>query len=220
MPGWRRLRWLLPAAVAVALAPVHVPALLLFPYTAEAAGFTVHSEAPLPPDQLRPILDDAAKRLSRSPLTAGQHGDLYLTQGGWRWRWLALNAAGSFAVTRSLTGVSVFNRSDLARGVVQAPRKVGPERGLASDIAHEATHTALYRHFGLWRIFNAPTWAVEGYCDHVAGESTLDQAAVARLEALGIQHPAIDNYYGRLRVERTLAANGGSVDRLFVEARD
>lgn len=220
MADWRRLRWLFPAAVAVALVPVHVPALLLFPYKAEAAGFTVRSETPLPPAQLRPILDDAARRLARSPLApAERHFNIYLTQGGWRWRWLALNAASSFAVTRSLTGNTVLNRSDLARGVVHAPRTVGAQRGLASDIAHESTHNLLYRHFGLWRTYGAPKWLVEGYCDHVAGESTLDQATVAQLEANGITHPAIDNYYARLRVERELAAVGGSVDRLFDQSR-
>jgi hypothetical protein len=215
----RRLRWLLPAAVVIGFAPVHAPALLMFPYKAQGAGFTVRSETPLPPEQLQPILAEAARRLATSPLARDRPGwNIYLTEGGWRWRWLALNSAKWFAVTRSLTSNTIFNRSDLAAGVVHAPRAIGNTRSLASDIAHEATHGLLYRHFGLWRTFTAPTWAVEGYCDHVAGESTLDAASVARLEASGVHHSAIDNYYARLRVERTLAANGNSVDKLFNEA--
>jgi hypothetical protein len=215
-----RLRWLIPAAFLIAFAPVHIPALLLFPYEAKGAGFTVRSETPLPPERVQPILADAARRLVGSPLAANRPDwNIYLTQGGWRWRWLALNAADAFAVTRSLTNNTILNRSDLAAGVVYAPRAIGGTRGLASDIAHETTHGLLYRHFGLWRTFTAPKWAVEGYCDHVAGGSTLDAATVSRLEAQGIKHVTIDNYYARLRVERTLADNGNSVDKLFEQAR-
>lgn len=214
------LRWILPAAVLVAFAPVHVPALLMFPYKAQGAGFTVRSETPLPPDRLAPILADAAARLATSPLAADRpHWNIYLTTGGWRWQWLALNAADSFAVTRSLTDNTILNRSDLAEGRVHAPREVGEWRGLSSDIAHEVTHGLLYRHFGLWRTFTAPKWAVEGYCDHVAGESTIDAATAARLEADGIAHPVIENFHARQRVDKILAANGNSVDRLFESAR-
>jgi len=218
--GMERLRWLLPAAVLVAFVPVHVPALLLFPYEARGHGFVVRSETPLPPERIQPILAEAQRRLASSPLAAGRPDwNVYLTTGGWRWRWLALNAANSFAVTRSLTNNTILNQSDLATGRVRAPRAIGNSRLLASDIAHETTHGLLYRHFGLWRTFAAPKWVVEGYCDYVAGESTLGAAEVAALEARGIEHSAIDNYYARLRVDQTLAANGRSVDKLFEEAR-
>jgi hypothetical protein len=61
-----------------------------------------------------------------------------------------------------------------------------------------------------------PRWRVEGYCDHVAQESALSDEDVARLAANGESHPALLYYRGRKRVEAELAANGGSVDALFI----
>jgi len=40
----RWLRWIPVAATVLVLAPVHAPALLMFPYKAETHGITVRSE--------------------------------------------------------------------------------------------------------------------------------------------------------------------------------
>jgi hypothetical protein len=60
-----------------------------------------------------------------------------------------------------------------------------------------------------------PRWRVEGYCDHIAQESALTEAEVARIESRGEDHPALLYFHGRERVETELGANGGSVDALF-----
>lgn len=77
----------------------------------------------------------------------------------------------------------------------------------------------LRRHFGFTVDFTKPQWVREGYCDHVAGESSLSEQDVAQLQATGAHHPALPYFLGRKRVAASLAVNGGSVDRLFDEAR-
>jgi hypothetical protein len=217
----RWLRWIPLAATVLVLAPIHLPALLMFPYKAEADGITVRSEMPLPPEQLGPVLARAQARIQSSPLSRHPRQDhsIYLTSGGWRWEWLALGSRETFAVTRMFTENSIINRSDLATDTVWSRRRVGSHRHLSTDIAHETCHSLIRDHFGIVATLRAPAWVIEGYCDHVAGESTLSAADVARLEATGISHPTIENYRARERVAAILAANGGSVDRLFAGAR-
>lgn len=114
---------------------------------------------------------------------------------------------------------TIFNRHDLARNLVYSRRTVGAQRRLSADIAHEVTHSLIRDHFGIMKSLSAPKWVIEGYCDHVAGESTLSADEVARLQAAHIVHPVVANYHARLRVAGILRQNGNSVDRLFAEAR-
>lgn len=217
----RWLRWIAVAAIVVVLAPVHLPALLLFPYKTEAHGFTVRSEMPLPPRLIGPILADAQARVQTSSLANRpvQRHAIYLTRGGWRWNWLAMGSTETFAVTRMFTENTIVNRSDLARNLVYARRRIGAERSLSSDIAHETAHSMIRERFGLVTTLTAPKWVVEGYCDHVAGESTLTPAQAAAMEAAGIEHSTLANYRARLKIGEILRANGGSVERLFAQAR-
>ncbi|MBU3991697.1 MAG: hypothetical protein KKA12_03995, partial [Alphaproteobacteria bacterium] len=194
--------------------------LLLFPYKTELRGFTVRSELPLSRAELEPVLADAERRIATSPLARGkQPRNLYLTIGTWRWNWVALTQRNNFAVSRFLTDSIIFNRTDVARNIVHSRRQIGSTRALSSDIAHEVAHGMIRHHFGMLTALTAPKWVIEGYCDYVAGESTLSEAEVARLQNANITHGTIDNYHARLRVARELTANGGSVDRLFADAR-
>ncbi len=169
--------------------------------------------------QLTAILTDADRRVATSPLSnPPEHRHVFLTQGGWRWHWLALQSSGSFALTRPLGTGIVLNRSDLAAGRVYNGRQIGGTRSLSAVIAHETTHDMIRRHFSILDSAFFPTWLTEGYCDHVAGESSLTAEEVARLKTRGQSHPAVLYYEGREKVSSMLAANGGSVDRLFAEA--
>ncbi len=216
----RWLRWIAVAVILIGEAPVLAPALLLFPYKTEVRGFTVRSESPLPEAELDHVLADAERRIATSPLARGtQPRNLYLTTGGWRWNWVALSQRENFAVSRFLTDSIIFNRTEVARNVVYSRRQIGSKRALSSDIAHEVTHGMIRHHFGMLTALTAPKWVVEGYCDYVAGESTLSPAEVARLQNAHITHGTVENFHARLRVARELAANGGSVDRLFADAR-
>jgi hypothetical protein len=201
--------------------PLLVPSVLAFPHRAQVGTFDIRSEAPLPRAEIERVIADANRRIASSPIAdpAGERRTIYLTQGGWRWTWLALQSRKSFALTRAMTDYVVVNRSDLAANRMVNNRPGGAVRTLSSIIAHETCHGMERRRFGRFMSVTHPAWLVEGYCDHVAQESTLDDARVAELKARGEDHPALVYFEGRKRVAATLAANGGDVDRLFNEAK-
>lgn len=206
-------------AVLIVL-PVLSPRLLAFPHSATIGADRVWSTSPLNRPEIDQILADANQRLTNSPLTQGTEGrDIYLTDGGWRWLWLANTTSGAFALTRPLNNAIVVNHADISANRVSNGAAIGGNRSMASVIAHEKCHGMLRRHFGFTVDFTKPQWVREGYCDHVAGESSLSEQDVAQLQATGAHHPALPYFLGRKRVAASLAVNGGSVDRLFDEAR-
>lgn len=167
---------------------------------------------------LRRAVAITRERIGTSPLAETRETrPVFVTQGGWRWRWLSTTAHGTFAITRPLTRAVMVNATDPVSGLVSNSRPRARGRQLGGILAHEFCHGLIRRHFGIIRAETFPRWKVEGYCDHVAGESTLTAAEATRLEAAGIDHPALLYFRGRERVARELAANGGSVDALFRE---
>lgn len=218
MKAWRPIAI---AALAFAAAgPLFAPRLLAFPYSEQIGADRIWATAPISRPALAKVLADANHRVAASPLARGAEGrDIYLTDGGWRWLWLANSARDSFALTRPMGEAVVVNRTDLATATVANPAGGNRTRTLPAIIAHEKCHGMLRRHFGLTVDFLKPQWLREGYCDHVAGESTLDDAEAARLLAERRSHPALPYYLGRRKVEAGLLANGNNVDRLFDEAR-
>lgn len=163
----------------------------------------------------------AADKVQRSPLArASEPRQVFITTGGWRWYWLSVSSAKSLALTRPLGSAVIINRTDPETATVRNARTTGKGRTLASIVAHETTHGMIRHRYGFYADALYPTWLTEGYCDFVAGESTLTAADVARLEAAGTDHPALVYYHGRRRVAAILARDGGSVERMFAEARN
>ena len=186
--------------------------MIAFPYHATSRGSEVWSESPLPQRQLDRVTGRAAQLVAASPLArASEPRHVFLTQGGWRWTWLALQNRRSFALSRALGEPVIINRGDVASDRVR-----GVERSLSGVLAHETCHGMERRHFGAIRSdILAPRWLREGYCDYVAQESTLSDAAAARFRAEGRNPHALTYYEGRRRVAAELARNGGNVDALF-----
>lgn len=208
------------AAVLVAAVPLYAPQLLAFPYRSGIGPYQVWSEVPLDGIRIRAAFQLANAKVKRSPLArASEPRRVFVTQGGWRWHWLAVSSSGSFAITRPLGTAIVVNHTDPAGAIVRNARAVVKGRTLASIIAHETTHGMIRRRFGFYADRIYPTWLTEGYCDFVAGESTLSSTDVARLSAAGTDHPALVYYHGRRKVTAILASNGGSVERMFAKAR-
>lgn len=217
MKAWRPI--LIAALVFSAAGPLFAPQLLAFPYTTQIGADRIWATAPISHPALANVIADANRRVANSPLAQGIEGrDIFLTDGGWRWLWLANSTRDSFALTRPINDAVVINRTDLASATVTNPA-AARSRTLAAIIAHEKCHGLLRRHFGLTVDFLKPQWLREGYCDHVAGESTLGDAEAARLLTERRNHPSLPYYLGRTKVATALAANGGNVDRLFDEAR-
>lgn len=196
--------------------PLYAPQLLAFPYRTETPIGIVWSEAPPDKAMLAELATTVSARMATTPFAdTAETRPIFLTEGGWRWRWLSATSYSAFAVTRPVTRAVVLNRTDTSTGEVRNGRSVGGVRSAGSVIAHEFTHGLIRRRYGIFAAGFLPQWKVEGYCDHVAGESSLTAAQVAELKAAGQDHPAIVYFEGRQRVEATLARNGGSVDALF-----
>ncbi len=219
--GWRRrlIGGRINAALGicgVAFATLlYVPAVLAFPYRTQIGTTSVLSERPVDP-HIGAVLTRADRLLAASPLNRpGLHRQVVLTDGGWRWRVLALSASGAFALRRPFSSVLVVNRNDVASDRVFNPAPVANERSLSGAIAHETMHLLVARHLGEWGAAFLPTWKLEGYADHVAQESSVRAGDEARIRAIDPHAPALVYYDGRRRVAAELASNGGSVDRLF-----
>lgn len=212
------LRWLALAVPLAAAAPLLAPPLLAAPYKERIGAHTVRSVEPITP-AVRAAVIEADRRVAASPSGSFRAPDqaIFVTDGGWRWSWLAATARGGFAMTRAFNDTIVVNRTDPATAIVRNGAEVGGERTLAGLVAHEMTHGSLRAHFGLLADFSYPAELREGYCDYVARESSLDDAEARALKRQGRFHPALIYWSGRKRVAAEMARPGASVDRLFAE---
>ena len=200
--------------------PLYAPQLLAFPYRTATPIGTVWSESPISPEALAASNAAVQTRLATTPLAEpNERRPIFLTDGGWRWSWLTLGSGSSLAISRPFTKTVIVNRTNLVGEGAIGSSTSGRKRTLGSLLAHEFTHGLIRRRYGVVPSLTFPAWKVEGYSDHVAGESTLDAEAVAKLEAAHQSHPALVYYHGRQRVAAELAANGGDVDALFGAAR-
>lgn len=200
--------------------PLYAPQLLAFPYRTATPIGTVWSESPISREALAASSATVRTRMATTPLAEpDERRPIFLTDGGWRWSWLTLGSGSSFAISRPFTKTVVVNRTNLVGEAAIGSSAKGRKRTLGSLLAHEFTHGLIRRSYGLLPSLGFPVWKVEGYCDHVAGESTLDAEAVSNLERAQQSHPALVYYRGRQRVAAQLAANGGDVDALFGAAR-
>lgn len=211
-----RVGIVLGAAFLLLASPLVAPQLLAFPHKTDTSIGTIWSEEELSPQSLAHIARQTEVRLATSPLAGpNEHRPIFITNGGWRWLWLAQTSSGAFALTRPFSKAVIVNRVDPATGIVSNGQSIGGDRKLSAVLAHEFTHGIIRREFGIVASQLFPRWKVEGYCDYVAGESSLDAEEVEQLEREGTNHPAIPYYRGRLRVAEILAENGNSVESLF-----
>ena len=179
-------------------------------------GVWLYSEQPIP-DEASIIILRSNTLLSASELFDPDlsFAPIILTDGGWRWAVLSLGAGDAFALTRPSNETIIVNRADFEADRVRKPTKVANERSLSAVIAHERTHTLIRRRFGHLADFTYPLWVREGYCDFVAGSSTLTDQQARELRLTNSQLPALIYYDARQRVASELSANGGSVSDLF-----
>lgn len=204
--------------VAVAVSVVlKVPAALAFPYRVEVGATTVYAERPVS-TAIVPVLARADRLLAGSPIDEpGIRRQIVLTDGGWRWRLLALNLHRVVALRRPFSDVLLFNRSDVTRDRVSNAAAIGGTRTLSGTIAHETVHLLVARRIGEWRAARLPVWKREGYADVVAGETSIDPADEARIRARDPRAPVLAYYDGRRRAAAELRRNGGSVDALLAD---
>lgn len=213
--GSRRSNMLGVGLAAVGLILFQVPAALAFPHVATVGATTVYSDVPIDPALPRVLARADALLAASSIDQPGIARTVVLTDGGWRWRVLAVGYADAIALRRPFSSVLLFNRSDVGRDRVSNGAAIGGVRSLSGTIAHETTHLLVARHLGEWRAMMLPAWKSEGYADVIAGETSLGVDDERRIRAANPDARVLHYYEGRRRVTAALARNGGSVDALF-----
>lgn len=203
-------------SVVYLAASLFSPPLLLFPHERRVGETMVYSETPIP-DEIDTVIrrSDALLRTSEFFERRALGRPVFITRGGWRWRWLSFETPRAFAQTRPFGENVVVNRADIARDKVWNGAPVAGERVLSDVIAHERTHILIRMQFGVLADRRFPAWLREGYCDYVANSSTLSDQQASQLVAENRMIPALFYYQSRKRVERALRDNGGSVQALF-----
>jgi len=193
---------------------VYTPQVLAFPYKAQFGETIVRSERPLPADFGKTIAAAdalvAKSALYRGPVLRR----IFLTDGGWRWRLMALQLDGTVAFTRPLGNLIVVSDADPVADSARNHIRFPGIRTLHDTIAHETTHILLNDHFGVMQAAQFPRWKVEGYADYIAGTSSLSDARAALVRKQDPYHPALVYYEGRKRVAAALARDP-NVDHLF-----
>jgi hypothetical protein len=178
----------------------------------------VYSEAPIP-DAIASVISASNAKLERSEIfeAGALQRPIFLTNGGLRWDVLSIGAPHSFGLTRPAGENVVINRSNAALDKVWngSGSPITGVRSLTGVVTHERTHVLIRAHFGTFADRLYPAWVREGYCDYIAGSSTLSDTEATALRASGSTLPALFYYDSRKKVERILRENGGSVDQLF-----
>ena len=196
----------------------------LFAHTLVRGALVAHVDAPIP-EALTSTLDEAQRRLARSPLfDATRPHHLYFCQTEWRWRLFSHwnQGAAGFALA-PLSRVVFLRRAQLDRDRMIGPsgRVVPAERTLAYYVAHEATHTMTADHLGL-AYHELPVWVREGYADYVGRGDSFDYAHVRRqlIEGAPETDPASGHYLRHvLLVAHELEVRGVSVETLLTAPR-
>lgn len=198
------------------LLAVYTPEVLAFPYKARFGDTVVRSERPLPAD-LGKTIAAADALVAKSAIYQGPVSRrIFLTEGGWRWRLMALQLDGTIAFRRPPGNLIVIDDADPAADSARNHIPFPGIRTLHDTIAHETTHILITDHFGLLQAAQFPQWKVEGYADYIAGRSSLDDARAALVRRQDPYHPALAYYDGRKRVAAALARDP-NVDHLFLQ---
>lgn len=145
----------------------------LFAHEVSHRNFRVYSRQPLDEGVYR-VLDSAEARLERSPLYDKNVAPrIFINDSFSFYAFLNPRGRGSFANTTTGIGIMI-NKADVAGNLVFRNAEQDNKRLLSNVIAHEVTHLLIQNKIGLIKSFvSLPRWKAEGYCEYVAGETTI-----------------------------------------------
>jgi hypothetical protein len=194
----------------------------LFAYSTKHESFQVYSREPLDQTRLATVLDSAEGRLRSSTIyDASEPRNVYLTGSHAFYGLLSHKAYRSFANSVPYIGNIMINRSDVAADRVFLNREKNNSRSLSGVIAHEVTHLLIQRRFGTTSAIMIPTWKKEGYCEYIAGDSTITLEEGMRLWR---ESPSDDTGYRYIRyhlmVKHLIENERMSVEELFTRSLD
>ena len=215
LPGGRRGLGFALAILIVCVTTLYAPAALAFPHYAEIGATKIYSTEPILP-VLEQRIARADRLLAKSPLyVPGLRRTIVLTDGGWRWRLMALGYSDTIALRRPFSSILLFNRSDIDADRVRNVSPIGGIRSLSGTIAHESVHILTARRFGELRLARMPHWKREGYADYVAQETSIDPDEEQKIRARWPDAPVLKYFEGRRRVANALDDEGQTVEQLL-----
>ena len=193
----------------------------LFAYSTEHGAFKVYSRVPLEPEIDR-LLDVAETKLKTSPIyDAEMPRRVYLTNSHGLYAFLGPKAYNSFAHSLPFFDNIVINRTDVPADLIYIRRSFSNSRSLSGVIAHETTHLLIRKRYGTLSASLMPTWKNEGYCEYVAGESTIPLDEGIRRWRENPQDDSVYRYTKyHLMVKYLLENEKVSVEELFTKSFD
>ena len=213
--AYRIFRYSLPAIVAAYFFTICFPQ-YLFAHEVAHKNFKVYSREPLN-ENIYKILDDAETRLSKSTIYDAEISRrIFLTDSHGFYTFLSNKAFRSFANSIPLIDNIMINKSNAANDFVYLNRPERGRRSLSGVIAHEVTHLFIRKKFGNLSGFTSPTWKREGYCEYIAGDTTITFEECVKLWK---ENPSDDakyryfKYY--LRVKYLLETEKLTIDDVF-----
>lgn len=208
---WRVLRWALYLYVSVhaVVWVIYANPGMLFAYSHQADGLTLHSVEPIDPEHADLVLTRVAKTLDASPLGGLKTSpSAYDTGNTWR-------TPLFFASVRQAGGVTYYPFStrnaylagmDLANDVlVKGPFRMTPPRSLSYYLVHEFTHLRIGELTGPIAYHLLPRWIMEGICDVVA-LGVMDKAQIQNILDWQGTDLALMETYGSYPIERALVS--------------
>jgi hypothetical protein len=213
--AYRLLRYLVTAAFAAYLVTLCFPQ-YLFAHEVAYKSFKVYSREPLD-QRITRVLDDAEARLSKSTLYDRETSPrVFLTNSHGMYAFLSNKAYKSFANSVPLINNILINKSDIGDDLVFLNRPEHDRRSLSGVIAHEVTHLLIRRRIGTLHASLLPAWKNEGYCEYIAGDSTITYEEGVRLWR---EDPHVDVKYRyfkyHMMVKYLLETEGLSIEDVF-----
>jgi hypothetical protein len=170
--AYKVLRYSVTAAFVAYLLIICFPQ-YLFAHEVTYQNFKVYSREPFD-ERIYKVLDDAEARLSKSPIYDREVSRrVFLTNSHSIYAFLSNKAFRSFANSIPFINNILINKSDVANDLVFLNRREHNERSLSGVIAHEVAHLFIRKRVGTLRASLMPIWKNEGYCEYVAGDSTI-----------------------------------------------
>ncbi len=192
---------------------------VLFAHQVSYKNFTVYSRKPLD-SSIYVVLDRVDSKLATSPINNPEvKPRIFLTDSHRLYKGLSLMVGGnSFGKGFPVLPTSniFISRTDVHSDLVFRDARENNQRSLSGVIAHEITHLHLRRRFGYLQSLTFPTWKREGFCEYVAGGSTLPFETGMKLWRANPENDTGYQYFKYYMVVKYLLEQEKlSVDELF-----
>ena len=184
----------------------------LFIHQAESKSIVVYSTQPIP-NSVYPLMDRAIEKLRDSEFYSEDLSHkVFLCNSRMLYVLLSYPSKTTFAGNNVLTGNIIVAEADIDSNLSYRS-KDERTRDLDNLIVHEIVHTFLFTQLGVKKYFNLPAWKNEGYCDYIAGASTVSSAEEITM-ICNDQNPGNYSYY-RIAIEYLIREKGLSIDEII-----